>query len=46
METYGASYKVTRGSKSGGNNTIAFRQENEVNTKSGLIGFRVALYIK
>lgn len=46
METYGINYKVARGSKSGGNNTIAFRQENEINTKSGLIGFRVALYIK
>lgn len=46
METYGTNYKVARGSKSGDNNTIAFRQANEINTKSGLIGFRVALYIK
>ncbi|MCI8641499.1 MAG: formylglycine-generating enzyme family protein [Clostridia bacterium] len=46
METYGIDYKVARGSKSGDNNTIAFRQDNQVNTKSGLIGFRIALYIK
>ena len=46
METYGIDYKVSRGSKSGDNNTIAFRQDNQVNEKSGLIGFRIALYIK
>ena len=46
MESYGIEYKVARGSKSGGNNTIAFRQENEINKKSGQIGFRIALYIK
>lgn len=46
METYGIDYKVARGSKSGDNNTIAYRQVNQVNTKSGLVGFRIALYIK
>lgn len=46
METYGLSEKATRGGKSGGTDSITFRETNSVDTNSGLIGFRVALYIK
>lgn len=46
METYGLEEKVARGGKSGGSDTITFREANSVDTNSGLIGFRVALYIK
>ncbi len=46
METFGTTYKVARGGKSGSNEPIYYRQENQVDTKSGTIGFRIALYIK
>lgn len=46
METYGLEEKVARGGKSGGTNSITSRESNSTNTNSGLIGFRVALYIK
>lgn len=46
METYGLEEKVTRGGKSGGTDSITYREANSLDTNSGLIGFRVALYIK
>ena len=46
METYGLSEKVARGGKSRGTDSITFREANSVDTNSGLIGFRVAVYIK
>lgn len=46
METYGLEEKVARGGKSGGTNSITSRETNPIDTNSGLIGFRVALYIE
>lgn len=46
METYGLEEKISRGGKSGGTDSITYRESNSLDTNSGLIGFRVALYIK
>lgn len=46
METYGLTEKIARGGRAGGTDSITSREENTVNTKSELCGFRVALYIK
>ncbi len=46
MESYGTTERVTRGGKSGGTDNITYRESNAVDTKSGLCGFRVTLYIK
>ena len=45
MESYGTTDKIARGGKSGGTDAITFREASTVDTKSGLCGFRVALYI-
>lgn len=46
MESYGTLDKIARGGKTGYTETIAEREPNSFDTKSGTIGFRVALYIK
>lgn len=46
METYDTMNKVQRGGKSGGTDAITFRETSTTDTKSGLCGFRIALYIK
>ena len=46
MEGYGTTKKVARGGKSGSTDSITTREPNLQNTNDGLIGFRVALYIK
>ncbi len=45
METYDLEQKVLRGGKSGGTEKITNREKNNIDTESGLYGFRVALYI-
>lgn len=46
MESYGMSEKIARGGRTGVTEPVTSREENSVNTKSELCGFRVALYIK
>lgn len=45
MESYGTTEKIARGGKSGGTDPMTFRESSTVDTKSGLCGFRVTLYI-
>ena len=46
MESYGTTEKIARGGKSGGTDSITYREANTIDTKSGLCGFRISLYIK
>ena len=45
MESYGTTQKVVRGGESGSTNAITYREASDIDTKSGQIGFRVALYL-
>ena len=45
MESYGTTQKVVRGGQSGGTDAVTFREASGFDTKSGQIGFRVALYL-
>lgn len=46
MESYGMTQKIARGGRAGEADSVTSREENNLNTKSELCGFRVALYIK
>lgn len=46
METFGLEGKVLRGGKSGSRDGVSFRENGDIATISGVVGFRVALYIK
>lgn len=46
MESYDTNKKILRGGKTGGTESITSREQNITNIKSGLYGFRVAIYIK
>lgn len=45
MESYGTTQKVIRGGQSGETDNVTFREASDLNSKSGLIGFRIALFL-